>query len=254
MAGIPELKKKRFFEKNWFEESLGAIGATVTGATSLGLAIPTLYYSADKTNGEVTLAVIAVVGVAVLLTTAVVKFLKGLGKDRVEADEQRMDGLYAALHVLHSLVRHRRKFPRNELDRLRVTLFRVVEPGRRELEQMFNYVGGNGRGVGRRFSIHTGVIGAAVRERDTFAVSRKNDDHKSFIKEMVREWGYTEEDAKQLSIDRNSWMAIPIYYRGKEVTGVVFLDSSDKGIFTEDLRDAIEWTCAGLAVFIDERY
>jgi hypothetical protein len=35
---------------------------------------------------------------------------------------------------------------------------------------------------------------------------------------------------------------------------VVFLDSSDKGIFTEDLRDAIEWTCAGLAVFIDERY
>jgi len=71
---------------------------------------------------------------------------------------------------------------------------------------------------------------------------------------LISVWAYTEEDAKRLAIGRNSWMAVPIKYKGREITGIVYLDSNEKGFFTEEIAELAVWACGGLAVFIDERY
>lgn len=260
MPGIPEVRKKKFYEKHWFLESLGVAGAVITGTASTPLAIRTIAYPVESTTkSDQILAWVSLGGVVVLVAAAVVKLIHGLNKDRKETDENKLDGLHAVLHVIHSIVRHKKGFGRNERDRLRVTIHRVI-PAKKageaaeQAEQMFDYVGGDGKGAGRKFSCRSGIIGRAIRERDIFAVSRKSEDHASFIMEMVREWGYTKEEAAKLTSDRNSWMAIPIYYKGADVTGVVYLDSNERGIFSSDVRDAVKDACNGLAVFISERY
>lgn len=236
------------------------MGALTAAAGAVALALVTILYPNEKTTRlDTVLAGISIVGTAVVVTAALVKLVQGIEKDRKENDDARLDGFHAVLHVIHSIVRHKAKLSRNETDRLRVSIHRVVRPEKKwghpeEVEQMLDYVGGNGKHAGRRFSIRTGIIGRAIREREAFAVSRKSTDHKAFIKEMVQEWGFTSEEAAKLTFDRNSWMAVPILYRGGEVTGVVYLDSNDSGIFTEDVRNEVVSACAGLAVFISERY
>lgn len=259
MPGIPETKKKRFYEKSWFLELLGIPSALIAGVPTLAVALPTLLHSSERSRGEVALAWTGVAGVVLLIVIGVVKLIQGYAKDKIADDTQRLDGLHAALHVIHSVVRHNRGFSRNDRERLRVTIHRVVKAGEHggspdEIEQLLNYVGGKGGGAGRRFSVRSGITGQAVREGSVLAGSRNNNDHEAYIRELVADWGYTEEDAKRLAIGRNSWMAVPIKYKGSEVTGVVYLDSDEKKFFTDEIKTLIVGACGGLAVFIDERY
>lgn len=127
----------------------------------------------------------------------------------------------------------------------------------KEYEQMFNYVGGSssGGGKGRRFNVRSGIAGKAIREQAVLSASRNNSDYEAYIMDLISSWGFTETDARGLSSSRNSWMAVPIKYKGDEVTGVLYLDSDDVSFFDdENVKATIVWAAAGLAVFIDARY
>ncbi|HEY2847954.1 MAG TPA: GAF domain-containing protein [Pyrinomonadaceae bacterium] len=260
MAGIPEPKKKRFYHKSWFSEALGIPGALITAIPTITLFIRRVFIE-DQTvsRADMWLVYVGMFGVVLLITQGLSKLAAARWKDQHEEDEDRFDGFLSALHLIHSIVRHKAGFSRSSVNRLRVTVQRIVPPEKagtspEELEQVLDYIGGKGGGKGRRFSIRSGITGKAAREGEVLIGSRNNDNHEAYIQELMSVWNYTEEDAKKLSSGRNSWMAVPIKYKGHEITGVVYLDSNEKEFFNGEIRELVVWACGGLAVFIDERY
>jgi hypothetical protein len=249
MAGIPEPRKKRFYHKNWFAELFGILGGCITASSSLVL----VFYSRQKSGAEFVLPWIALGGSVFAIGNGIVKLIQAREKDTKESDEASFEGIQAAMHLIHSLVRHKCNFSRRDHDKLRVTFHKVLRDGQ-QLEQLLDYVGGNSDGRGRRFNIRSGICGKAARENKVLSASRNNNDYSSYIEELVSVWGYTPEEARKLSITSNSWLAVPIKYKGTEVTGVVYLDSNEKDFFTDPIKEQVVWACGGLAVFIDERY
>ncbi len=194
-----------------------------------------------------------------LVIASVVKVLHAYQQDQEEKRKQDYDGLLGALHVLYGNISILLNFVNSDGGRLRVTMHRVVPPSisdkdAEELEQLLPYIGGEGKGAGRKFSIRSGIIGKAAREKSPFAFSRQNDDHEAFIEELKSNWAYTEEDARKLKSDRKSWMAVPIFGENNAVVGVVYLDSNEKDFFNERVKEAVINSCSGVALYINERY
>lgn len=194
-----------------------------------------------------------------LAVTSILKVLSAHTQDREEKRGQDYEGLLGAVHVLHSMVRSRMGHQNPNEGRLRVTVHRVVPHEKKkgtaeELEQLLPYVGGRGSHPGRTFSIRSGIIGKAVREKAAFAASRQSDDYDTFIEELVRNWSYTEEDARALSPDRRSWMAVPVFGSKSSVVAVVYLDSSEREFFGGEIRQLIVEACGGIAAYINETY
>lgn len=260
MSGIPERPKRRIYHKRWFVESIN-IPAALAAAVPTGWLLYSCYYypKPDLTRPEIVLAIIGVLGAILTVALSVLKMLQGRQQDLREADEDRFDGLHSVLEVIHSLIRHQKGFDVTAKDKFRVTLHRIIkgdgESSSDQLEQLFDYVGARDtHGKGRRTSINCGVSGRAAREGEPFAASRMSDDHEAYIRELITVWGYTEADARKLDPTRNSWMAVPIKHKEKDVTGVVYMDSDEKSFFDEEVQARIIHACAGLAVFIDGRY
>src|SRR5262249_24367409 len=109
-------------------------------------------------------------------------------------------------------------------------------------------------GPGRTFSIRSGVIGKAVRARGVVMVMRQSDEYEAFVDELVREWAYTEHDARKLSSDRRSWMAVPVFDSGSVVCAVVYLDSNQTDFFTPELQQIILDASGGIATYVNEAY
>lgn len=181
------------------------------------------------------------------------------------------DGLNGALHTLYSTVCVLKTVgssspvtkPQLPSGRLRVTIHRVVPSSEEEnsaeaLEQLLPYIGGDGGAPGRHFSIHTGIVGRAVRERASFCASRQNDDYEGYIEELVQYWGYTPAQARDLRHDRTSWFAVPILGKsgsdGETTIAVVYLDSDEQGFFTEPIQQVIIGGCAGITEYVDKTY
>lgn len=261
--GFPTIKPRRIYHRSWFSEALNIPGSIVAAGSSVVLAFKKIWYPSAEpaaTSGDMWLAGLAVLGAVFAIAGAIVKVVNAKRKDDADDDADRMDGLKSACHIFHSLVRHLHNFSRHDYGRLRVTLHKVVPPKKKgeapdEYEQLLDYIGDRKRsGQGRKFSTSSGITGVAIRENDVFAGSRNNVDHEAYIAEMVADWGFDEKGASGLSKDRNSWLAIPIEYGG-EVTAVVYLDSTDKNCFKDDvLKRQIVNAARGLAVFINERY
>ena len=72
-------------------------------------------------------------------------------------------------------------------------------------------MGGAGNAAGRRFSIRSGIIGKAARQEVRCRrQARARRSTRDSSRELVRDWAYTEHDARKLSPDRHAWMAVPI--------------------------------------------
>lgn len=260
MAGLPEFANKRFYLRHWFIEFVTGIGVLFGSGSAVALALPIIIYPDEKTaNLQSALAWMAIGGAVTALLGSAIRIVQGLHKDARDKDEERMDGLYAALHIAHSLVRHKHDFAlKDHHDRLRVTLHRIVPAKKKgeqptEYQQMFDYIGGSD-GKGRRFPIGFGIVGAVIRQEVPLSFSRNNDDFEAYKLELVQKYGFTKKQADAVPIDRNSWMAVPIKYQGKEVTGVLYLDAKDRDFFTDEVQQQVVWACGGFAVFINERY
>lgn len=93
-----------------------------------------------------------------------------------------------------------------------------------------------------------------MREKAVLAATRTNDDHESFIRPLVREWAFTEADARALRHDRQSWMAVPILGPGRTVVAVIFFDSAIPDFFTAHIQQVVTNASVGVMNFVLETY
>jgi hypothetical protein len=123
-----------------------------------------------------------------------------------------------------------------------------------QLEQLLPYMGGPGSPPGRRFSIRSGIIGKAAREKSFVAAVRQNADHEAFVRELITHWAYPEHEARTLSPDRRAWMAVPIVSPNGVTYAVVYLDSREPAFFSQHVKDTVLTCCAGLTTYVLEVY
>lgn len=248
MPQIPGRKRKRFWEHKAVVEALAVIPPIAAAAVT---AILNLRDPAQRSLGWV------LIGASVWLAVAsVVKVLNAKAQDAAHKKSESYEGLLAALHVLHGAVRSRAGIESLHDGGVRTTIHRVVPGagGAEEVEQLLPYIGGTGSPSGRTFSVRSGIIGKAVRERTVFAASRVSPDYEAFLSELVRDWSYTVEDARKLSPDRRSWVAVPIPVEGGPVVAAVYLDSSEPDFFGVEIQQVVLDACAGIATYIEEVY
>lgn len=249
---IPDRKGDRWFEKKAIVEALATVPPVV--AAGVG-ALTSLSQREQQRFGWWLLA-----GAVWLAVANVVKVLHARAQDRERKRSDEYDGFRAALHVLFAAVCCRCGIAEGDRSggRVRLTLHRVVPRGKghppEELEQLLPYLGGPGSPPGRRFSIRSGIIGRAARERASIAATRQNDGYEAFVRELVRNWAYTEEDARSLSADRRAWMAVPILGTRGVLSAVVYLDSTDPAFFTQEVQDLVINCCEGIATYTMEAY
>ena len=250
MSGIPPRRTQRFYEKKAIVEAIAMVPPIAMAAVTAAINFR------DPTKRLFGSLIIA--AIVWLFLASVVRVLNARTQDKGQKRREEYDGLLGALHVIYGMVSKRAGIEDNS-GNLRTTLHRVVPPAEdgasaEELEQLLPYVGGRGNGPGRTFSIRSGVIGKAVREKNAFAASRQSDDYEKFLSELVREWSYTDQDARKLTPDRRAWMAVPIFSPKMTVAAVVYLDSSEKDFFTAELQQLIIEACSGVASYINEVY
>ncbi|HSU15545.1 hypothetical protein [Longimicrobium sp.] len=251
MTTIPGRRRPRFYERKTVVELLAIVPPVVTAGVTA--------YINLRDPGKRTLGWLLVGAIGWLAAASIVRVLHAHAQDREQKRRDDYDGLLGALYVLYGLVSARAAVGPHEHGRLRITIHRIVPPvakGRaaEELEQLLPYLGGDGGGPGRRFSIRAGVIGRAVREKIAFAASRQNEHYEQFLGELVREYAYTEEDARQLAPDRRAWMAVPVAGAGRAVAAVVYLDSNERTFFTNELQKIIVDACSGITSYVHEAY
>lgn len=141
---------------------------------------------------------------------------------------------------------------------LRITVHKVErkawnsEPT--SFQQLTNYVGGRQTGMGRRFPARAGIIGVAARHGSPVVSQRVSEDDALFTEEMVKNWGYTWDEANGLSADRRSWMAVPMTDEARgRVVGVVYLDSRLSNL-ADSVQEAVIRQVEELVRIVRERY
>jgi len=179
---------------------------------------------------------------------ATVKHVLGLAEARRKESVHELEG---CLHTLHAVLEPSSCNPP-------VTLRLAIHvPVGEMLEQVTEYIGVNpkqGR-IGRRFPANAGITGKAYRENVMLVGRRANDDYEMYLQELIKEWNYTPDQARQLNPAAMEWMAVPFHDvdRGR-VDAVLYLDASKRDFFTPDRQGLVLLAVSGIAVFIGKRY
>jgi hypothetical protein len=139
---------------------------------------------------------------------------------------------------------------------VRAAVHRVIPPLDKpvQYEQITPYVGGKGGPAYRKFSINTGIVGRVARTGAIYTHARQSSDFNVYVEELARDWGYTPAEAKQLSSDAMSSMAVPLFSMERQVRAVVYVDSIRKDLFTDQLKGVVTTCSKGIAAYIDRRY
>jgi putative methionine-R-sulfoxide reductase with GAF domain len=250
---IPDRKGERWYEKKAVIEALATVPPILAAAIG---ALVSLSDRQQRAFGWWLLA-----GAVWLIVASAAKVLHARAQDRERKRSDSHDGLRAALHVLFATVCQAAGIEEgNERTsgRLRLTIHRVVAKGKgdspEELEQVLPYMGGPGNPPGRRFSIRSGIIGAAARRKSAIVAVRGCAEYDGFVAEIIRDWAYTESDARRLTPDRQAWMAVPILNAEGAPVAVVYLDSREPNFFTDPLQGLIFAICGGINTYTLETY
>lgn len=251
MGNIPGPQKERFYEKKYVVELIAVLPPLVTAA------VGALVNLADPEKR--TLGWWLVGATAWLALASGIKVLHAAAQDRQRKRVEDYDGLRGALCVLYEAVRAAGSVSRLDDRGLRVTIHRVGDVDarcveRQQLEQLLPYIGGRGGPPRRVFSVRTGAIGLAVREKEAVTVNRESDGHGDFVREMIHDWGYTEGEALAISSDRQAWMAVPMLSARNIPLAVVSLDSSIPGFFSTEVQKIVLDCCRGVGAYIQEAY
>jgi hypothetical protein len=210
-------------------------------ASAIGISSALNYYM----QGRPRLALLVGCGTIGVVCFTIIKQGAGLAAARKKDSTHELEG---CLYTLHAILAP------PDTCRLRLA---IHVPAGEMLEQVTEYVGAHpkqGR-IGRRFPANAGIIGKAYRERDVFVGRRVNEDYEAYIKELVREWNYTEERARLLNPGVMEWMAVPFSDPDqRRVYAVLYLDATTRGFFTADRQELILAAVRGIAVFIGKRY
>jgi hypothetical protein len=249
---IPDRKGERWYERKAVIEALGIVPPLVAAAVG---ALTSLSDRHKQTFGIWLLAGVLWMGVA-----SIAKVLHARAQDRERKQGDEYAGFRAVVHVLFSAVCEAAELSGDDRANgtVRLTIHRVVPDTRgappEELEQLLPYMGGPGSPPGRRFSIRSGITGKAARWKSAVVAERENADYETFVGDLVREWAYTEHDARKLSPDRQTWMAVPLLHPRDGTMAVVYLDSRDPGFFTEPLQELVLTICRGVDTYTVEAY
>jgi putative methionine-R-sulfoxide reductase with GAF domain len=244
MAQIPGPKSVPFYRRKTFIEFISVVPPVIAGAiTAYGN-----YADPTKRN----FGYLLFFGLLFLVAGSLLRISNAREQDKAQDKSQEHQGLVGALHTLYGCVDEYRKTTAMKDAKFRATIHRVASD--EELQQLLPYIGEGGGGANRKFSVRSGIIGRAVREKDAFAASRQNEDYEQFIEELVRVWSYTEADARALKTDRRAWMAVPIRGERDTIAAVVFLDSNQRDFFTPEAKQLIIQACSGIASYIHQAY
>jgi len=255
LSQIPEARSAKFFERKWLVELAAAVPPVgLAGVTAAAALID------NRSDNDVLGYILSLIALW-LVVVGVLRVVNAHTEDRKQAKELDYDGLKGALHTIHSSVAEYLGFSDEEKrsGRLRITIHRVVPSSKsnhdpEETEQLLPYIGGSGKDPGRRFSVRSGIVGKAVRKGAPFREVRESDDYEEFVHELVSVWSYTDTEARNLTPDRQAWVAVPIFESSRNVTAVVFLDSNERTLFDGDVYELIINGCIGVARYIEERY
>lgn len=241
---------KRFYERKWLLE-LVASGppALAAGAGA---------WKSSKSESDSDLWLYLVCGLVWLLIAQVFKVISAYKQDAKEDEQRSHDGLRAALKVLHAVVNDALAQKSPEDPALRATFHRVVPPlsDPQQLEQIVPYVGGTGDGDGRSFSIRAGITGCAVRQKTVLIMDRQGQSDEEYKQELISEWHYTEVDARKMTMDRFSAIAVPVTNQtGEQVLGVIYIDAKRKNCFSsEDVQKLVIAASSGITQYVGVRY
>jgi len=210
-------------------------------ASFVGLSAAWNYYSQENPL----LALLVGFGTIGVVCFTVVKQVIWLAAARKKDSTHELEG---CLYTLHAVLA-----PASTC-RLRLA---IHVPVGEALEQVTEYIGDHpkvGR-IGRQFPANAGIIGKAFREKDVFIGRRVNNDYESYVKELVKEWNYTEERARRLNPGAMEWMAVPFYDTDRQrVQAVLYLDVNNRDFFTPARQEIVLAAVSGIAIFIGKRY
>jgi hypothetical protein len=230
----------------WYRNpAAGALAADVvvalTAATSAALAMAARGIDLVSPTGLLPMA--GFVGAA----------LKAALTWREKAKSRRHQGLEGCLFTLYTVLLASSE--QGVAPELRLTIHVPVNGGN-ELEQLLNYVGGDPSkrtGAGRRTSQHCGIIGHAYRNNQPLAASRESENYEDYVKELSQKWGFSEAQARVVSHQSRSFMAVPFAGEGG-VEAVLYIDSTKANYFTPNRTKLVVDACTGIALFIDRAY
>lgn len=175
--------------------------------------------------------------------------------------DQSLHDLQGCLHTLETvLLGLDLESQRRAAAGLRLTVH--VPDGKGNLVQVMNYVGDQRgrRGAGRTMPENVGIVGQAYRQAKLEPGLQVLEDHRTtenyddFIAQMVTEYGFTPEAARELSGATMSWLAVAIRHYTGLVEGVLYCDSKQPDFFTESRQEDILHATIGIAYFVGLRY
>jgi hypothetical protein len=195
-----------------------------------------------------TLALLVAAATVAIFILAAVKHVIGLAEARKKESIHELEG---CLHTLHAVL------DPTSFDPSLVLRLAIHVPVNDALEQVTEYIGvppRKGR-RGRQFPANSGIIGKAYRENTVLVARRANDDYQLYLQELVREWNYTEDQARLLNPGAMEWMAVPIFDPDSAtVQAVLFLEASKRDFFNEMRQELVLLAVSGVAIFIGKRY
>lgn len=175
-------------------------------------------------------------------------------------DNEKPDALFGACCVLRAAILKDFGLD-NSIDIVRVCVYRVCvrRNGKAsELERVTPYSCGGQPDLKLRGTLIPttyGVVGRAARTGDPWIYNRSAENIVDHWKHMVDDFGYDLADAKTLNHTRWSYLAIPLKDGSGRVDSVVYIDSSEKNLFTdESVSNRVAGLCEGVTHFIDSRW
>jgi hypothetical protein len=193
----------------------------------------------------------------------VVQFFKTRSAFREQAKKDSTHELQGCLHTLETVLLGPDLEPaKRQAAGLRLTVY--VPHDADTLEQAMEYVGDQRtpeKTAGRKQKTSLGVVGRAYRDaisnpakHASFSDARvQPDDYEAFLNQMIRDYGYSREEARKLNELTQSWFAFAIVADGK-VEGVLYCDSRKADFFTTARQEDIRHAMVGIAYFVHLRY
>lgn len=158
----------------------------------------------------------------VLLCISVIAIAVYPGRYDVAALEATLEAFYKAM-----------QFPPDE--DIRCAIYVPIKKGM-FLKQITNYMPKGERGSGHKVHSSKGIIGAAYRENEHRVEILKDPNYSSsefFQSRMVTRWGFTKDEARNLTQDRRAYCALVIKDEKEAILGVLYCDSNKLPAFLD---------------------
>lgn len=181
--------------------------------------------------------------------------LRAIVAYRYESKKRSLHELEGCLMIIHAVLAEDDRPDGQKEVGLRLTVHVAIDDHR--LQQVLDYVGDErgGRTAGRVFPVQSGIAGLVYRTREAFAAERFEEGYEGYVRELINDWSYTENDARKLNPATQAWMAVPIIAPAtSKILGILYLDSRDRDFFTAMRQQLVVDAASGVARFVTRRY